>query len=492
MSEAKRLHPAAVITNIVVGLKEAVIPIVVTFVLGRNKEEVTNIWDTLIMFLPLIILLFTIISAFLDWFRFTYRLEDDEIRIEHGLFVRKKRYIPCERIQSISSSEGIIQRIFGLVKIAIETAGSSTGEAEASLTAITKDEAERIQLYIKQTKDRAKNSTVSVDENGLVNNENVSEETLAPVKNIVYSMTFKEIIIVALTSGGALGVIGAVIAFLSQFDELISFENIFGELKHIISSGIFIATILAIFVIVVAYIIAVIRTIFKYANFSIGYIDDSIIISQGLLERKQISIPLKRIQAIEVEENFFRRLFGFASVYVVNATESIEKGIGGKITICPLVKKDQIASIINSFLPEYEIDVDLTPVPKRALRRFMLRPILILIVPVALGIYFFNNWGLLLLLLLPLGAYLGYLSYQYAGANIYNKQLTLRSRFITVHTVYMLKNKIQSIEVSKTIFQKRKSLGTVKAKVLSGGARTVDLDDETLNDIFNWFKRSVS
>lgn len=45
-----------------------------------------------------------------------------------------------ERIQTIDSSEGIIQRIFGLVKVQVETAGGTT-EAEAIFTAVTKEEA---------------------------------------------------------------------------------------------------------------------------------------------------------------------------------------------------------------------------------------------------------------------------------------------------------------------------------------------------------------
>ena len=104
--------------------------------------------------LPVLLLLsFHSLREFLSWLRFTYRIEEGELRIESGFFVKKKRYIPFERIQSLDFSEGILQRLFGLVKVKVETAGSSgSGEAEAVLTAITKAEAKAIQDILTSVK----------------------------------------------------------------------------------------------------------------------------------------------------------------------------------------------------------------------------------------------------------------------------------------------------------------------------------------------------
>ena len=62
--------------------------------------------------------------------------------------MKKKRYIPFERIQSLDFSEGILQRPFGLVKVKVETASSSSSEAEAVLTAIKKSDALAIQEFL--------------------------------------------------------------------------------------------------------------------------------------------------------------------------------------------------------------------------------------------------------------------------------------------------------------------------------------------------------
>src|SRR5699024_9574304 len=83
------------------------------------------------------------------WLRYTYRVEEDELRIEYGIFIRKKRYISKHRIQSIDLSAGIIHRLFGLVSVQIETAGSGT-DAEGSLQAVKRIEGERLRDELKQ------------------------------------------------------------------------------------------------------------------------------------------------------------------------------------------------------------------------------------------------------------------------------------------------------------------------------------------------------
>src|SRR5690606_39347729 len=70
------------------------------------------------------------VPAFISWLRYTYRVEDMELRIEYGLFVKKKRYIPFDRIQSLDFSEHILHRPFGLVKVKVETARSEEHTSE--------------------------------------------------------------------------------------------------------------------------------------------------------------------------------------------------------------------------------------------------------------------------------------------------------------------------------------------------------------------------
>src|SRR5690625_7223701 len=99
------------------------------------------------MFL-LLFLVVTIITSILSWLRFTYRVEENELRIEQGVFIRKKRYVPINRIHKIDFTANVVHRISGLVKIQIDTA--CAGGAEVSISAVTIAKGERLRAALKK------------------------------------------------------------------------------------------------------------------------------------------------------------------------------------------------------------------------------------------------------------------------------------------------------------------------------------------------------
>ncbi|EZP76722.1 membrane-flanked domain-containing protein [Parageobacillus genomosp. 1] len=485
MSEKKRLHPISVIANIVKQLKDAFFPLVLLIIVGNRT--ISTVWDIAV---PLAVVIYTIVIGIVSWLRFTYRLEEGELRIEQGVFVRKKRYIPFERIQGISISEGFLQRLAGVVKVNIETAGNQFGEAEVVLTAVTREEAEQIQRWIRKAKETMNDETENTASSFVSINQPLQEES----KNIIFSMSFWEVFQVAVTSGGALSVIAAIFFFISQFDELIPYERLYKDAQTMLfAHGLFYTMMAVLLIFIVAYIISIIQNMLRYAFFTVEKIDENIIISRGLLERRKVTTPVARVQGIVIKENMIRRWLGYASVYIIHAGGALDDGRQGNIILCPLIKKERIASVISSCLPEYDIHHEFNALPKRACIRYMSRPLYVLILPVCIAAYFLRPWGLLLLLLLPIVSYFGYLSYKEAGWAISPHQLALRSGLFNVKSMYMLKNRIQSMEASFNWFQKRKHLGTIAATVMPGTdarGEVVDLDQEDVKTIYAWLKRT--
>ncbi|MBM9839715.1 PH domain-containing protein, partial [Rhodococcus hoagii] len=56
---------------------------------------------------------------------------------------------------------------------------------------------------------------------------------------------------------------------------------------------------------------------FKYANFQIIKKEQELVISRGIIEKHQVTIPLRKIQAIKIKENIIRQLFGFVTVSIL-------------------------------------------------------------------------------------------------------------------------------------------------------------------------------
>ena len=328
MSKPKRLHPIAMLGYMGKRIKSFILPIIAfTFSVTRDSGR-PLVYALIVSFVAAI---FIFITSFVSWLRYTYKLEHDELRIEEGIFVRKKRYIPYERIQSIDFSEGMLQRLFGLVKVQIETAGGSgADEAEAVLSAISKEEAQLIQEY-----------AATAEGNGTMEVKDV------PEGRPVYKISTRQLLILSVTSGGVGVVISAVLALLSQVDDLIPFRRLASGFEKWAAPSLVLIAFLVFFGFFLAWVIALIGTMLKYANFKVMKTENDLVITQGLLEKRQITIPLKRIQAIRISENMVRQFLGYATVYVESAGGSSANQEGSKVTLIPIVKLNQIQSIIE-------------------------------------------------------------------------------------------------------------------------------------------------
>lgn len=478
MSEPKRLHPVAAVVNALRQLKELIIPFLVFVVFGSRG---TN-WDLFYFYGSIGAVVLIFVYGVLAWYRFTYRIEQGELRIEYGLIVRKKRYIPFDRIQSLDLSEGILQRMFGLVKVKVETAGSGgmgLQDGEAVLTAITKQDAEEIHNYL-----------VSIKRDGL------AEQREEAGDDILYKITMKELLMLASTSGGAGVVISAVLAFVSQFEEFIPYEQIFDRFEHFVQSGVVFISIVVFVGFLFAWIIAVFGTMLKYANFTVRKVDNDLVITRGLLEKRQFTIPLNRIQAVRISENLVRQPIGYASAYLESAGGSALDHESSKVIILPIVRKSRIPDLLEPHLKDYQFRTKLMPVPSRAYVRYLLKG-WILVIPVILAaIWFFRPWGYALLLLLAVSALWSYFKYRDAGWSIDDGMLTFQYRNIIKTTVFMRKNKVQSFSVKQSYFQRKKKLSTVEAIVKSGhggtGGKVVDLEKQDADVIYRWYSHDAA
>lgn len=475
MSEPKRLHPIVIVLHIGKSIKELIFTFIAFLFIG-NKGNGGKLF---LLIGSLFAVVFIITSSILSWLRYTYRLEQGELRIEYGVFVRKKRYIPLERIQSLDLSEGILQRPFGLVKMKVETAGGGGGdEAEAVLSAISKQEAKYIRDYVADAKHTSRT---------------ISEAEPVVDNQTIYKITPSQLILLSLTSGGVGVVISAVIAFLSQVDELIPYEKLFRGFGKWAVGNFMIIAVFVVFGLILAWIIALIGTMLKYANFTVVKTEHDLIITQGLLERRQITIPLKRIQAIRINENIVRQLLGYGSVMVESAGGSASNQEGSKVMLLPLVKITEISSIISPHLTDYQFNTRFTPVPKRARIRYLLRTWLWVVPFVVLSVIFLKVWGLLSLVLFGVVTWWAILKFQDAGWNLEQQQLSLRYRTIIRTTVFIKKNKIQSLDMKESYFQRKKDLASFEAFVKVGfggaGGRVIDMEKGDVEKIYSWYSK---
>lgn len=450
MYNFQRQHPVAAISRALGLIKGNFITILVFLFVGAQSENFPFLYWIGGGFAFLLIL------GVVNWWRFLYKIEDGELHIKSGIFVRKNLYLTKDRIQVIDVTSGVIQRMFGLVRLDIQTAGSSS--REAAIEALTRDKAREINRLLRE----------EVNENGLPETEE-GEKNLQ--KNDIlerYKLPGKELLIAASTSG-SFGIAFSILATLfSQIEPLISesemFEYLFGMLPSQ-TDTVLVITILLLFV-VFAWLISFFSTVFKYGNFVLEVKEKEIVILRGIFEKKRITVPYNRIQAIHITEGIIRQPLGYASLHLESAGYGDDKGTGS-ITMFPLIRRENIFNFLKGVVPEYQKQLDGIKPPKRALRRYIFRSAFI-ITAVTASVYWLldlNNW---IWILPALSLYWGWLKHRDAAAGWDEDMFILRSRLFSKTTAFIMRNRVQDATLSTSFFQDFRNLCTVQVFVASG------------------------
>ncbi|MFZ3578910.1 PH domain-containing protein [Virgibacillus sp. DJP39] len=470
MSEKQRLHPSAVFFTLLKTFKELIVSIGIGFFAFRDA----GLYFVLgVGALILVMLVFSILS----WYRYTYRVEDDELRIEYGILIRKKRYISKNRIQSIDLTQSVIHRLFKLTMVKIETAGSGTG-TEASLKAVRLEVGESLREELKTLQSA---------------NREVEEVEETDTNNPSQTITFKRLFLAGTTSG-SIGIIFIIISAL--FSELVQFvpdeyyENTF---QTISSFSVILMIVFGICLLVIIWCLGIAGTMIKNGNFTITKIDNELFITRGLLEKKQTTIPVRRIQAVGIDESLLRQPLGYVTMYAEVAGGSVEKGEDFSTVLFPIIKKTEIDDFLDKFLPDYVSDrSDLTGLTKQALTFYLVRFSAIFILAVVATLFLVPQFAWAPIILLVLSVSLGLLQYKDAGFQNDGEQLTLRYRVLNRKTIILYHKRIQSFERKQHLFQRRASLATVKISIVSKlGAgkhyKIRDLKVESGNELASWY-----
>ena len=487
-NEKFKLHPVTAIINVVKALKDLLIPIVIILVangfnINLDYRSETFFSEMIPLFILVIVVFGTMVSGLIKWWTFVYWYEDSELRVEYGLFVKKKRYIPFDRIQNLNYKEGIFHRLFKLVQVQVETAGSKSGKPEAELTAVTRAAADDVEIQMKKAKQK------TPIESELM--EIVEEEE--PPSTILHKMKVPELLLLASTSSGIGVVLAGVFAVFSQFAEFIPFDAIYDEVAFLMEYSFIAAMILIALALMVAWIISVGITFLNYYNFTVIKQQNRLIITRGLIEKKRVTIPLNRVQAIKLVENPFQQMLGLASIAVESAGGGFSGEADKKIILFPLIAKNEALKPLAELFPEYDFHLAETIQPPKKALPFFYRIDFIWLVPLVAAIsYFFYPYGLLsLLLVLPI-ILLGRWQYKTTGYTIEGQQITIVSRIISRVTFFALKKRVQVAQGTQTYFQKRRKIGSAKIIVMSGmtgaSATVRHIDQKEVEEILSWYE----
>jgi putative membrane protein len=409
------------------------------------------------------------------WQRYEYALTADTFDIRSGVFRRRNREIPLDRIQNVDISRNVVQRLLGIAEVDIETAGG--GATEAAVRYVTFAEAKRLQRVLAARKRGGREPAAGADEETV-------EPGAAARGEVLFELSPRELALVGLFSFD-LRTPGLVVFLLYG---LVTTRD---AVPAVPGGGVaLVAAAVAVggLVVLLSWGAGAVASVLNYYDFRLRRVDDELQYERGLLRRYDGSIPLDKVQTLTVLDDPLKRRFGYATLYVETAGYTPGGDDRGSQAAVPIADRDRVLALVEELEGAHVEGVERPP--KRVRRRYAARYLIALSVVVGVlvaverlvfpGIAWFAP--LALLPVVPVAAHLKWLhrGHALAPAHVVTRNGVLRRR-----TKVVPYYRVQTVIDSRTIFQRRWSLGTVTADTagslsLTGSdAAAVDVDDGT-------------
>ncbi|MBC1692770.1 PH domain-containing protein [Listeria welshimeri] len=489
MFEERRLHPIALIKEIITNIRRNIVPIVVgLFSVFRAINSRGYLPNWAVYLIIVIVVLLVLTPAVLKYITYKYTLEDQGIRIKYGLIFRKNTYIPYERIQTVQKKQWFFFIPFNVCQVLIETAGGN-GKAEADLVAVPVGVVDELKDLRDGKKAAIQEVTPETEEK-----EVAEAEVEAPEKTVV--LQTKQLILMAVTSGGVFGTLLIVLAFMQQFRDVIPTDWMETQAEQLWKMGIIVFIILIILLLLVLWGISIVTTLFKYFQFKLMKYPHSLVIEKGLLERNHTTISLARIQGITIIESPLRQMLGLVAVKVITAGNSGDEKQSGDILLLPIMKKDLALKTLKEMLPNYVFEIEeMERAPKSSLRRFLRIYLIWTIIPALVASIMFFPLGLISFILPILAGIKAISSYRATGLFTEKHTLLVQSRpFISKLTHIIRKERIQGLSIRQSIWMEKGTSRHLNVWLKSGSTSTEAfvryINKDQAITIHNWYSPS--
>jgi putative membrane protein len=467
LSEPQRQSPVAIFTILYTFIRRLFSMfwiILVPLVVGGDRSSIFEISTISIV---LAISLITVVTAILSYFKYYYFIDQDSFNIHKGVLSKTKVNLPFERIQNINFEQKIIHRIFGVVSLQIDSAGSAGSEIK--IDALPKHQAEAIRDYILEQKREITANAIAEGEIPLDAQEAIVEKI---PDELILSLSIVDLIKIGVSQNHirtAFIIVGIGWGLMDNVEDIfkINFVDLLFDNLNFVSDT-FLAPL--IFLLIVSFVITLVRTVLRNFNLRFYQSQEGFKVNSGLFTRHEVSLRREKVQIIQWTTNPLRRLFKIFTLDIKQAVAGVVANRKQKAEV-PGCYQHQVDTVLNSCFPDLNEDnfkehrIDFSFV----IRSFLylgLIPMLIL-----LPIYFFI-WKINFLIagigLPALAIFFLWLYRKKYKVFIGEEYIKITKGMIGTSNAVLPYYKVQAIEIVQTIYQRRKGLGNVSIHTANG------------------------
>lgn len=483
----RRLHPASPIVDAVAIVPRLVIPLVVV----ASREPLVVV--------PFVLVGIIVVVAFryLAWTRTTYAVTGDSLVVEGGLVSRSRRVVPLDRVQQVDLQRKLRHRALGLVVVRIDTAGGGSGP-EVALDSVSEAEAARLRQVLGDRRIAVGSSPVGVDG---VTDEAVGAGVAGdggggqPMRTGgPPSLTADDVEVLRIgvgrlalagVTGSKLAVVFAALGFVYGV-----LDDVVGDVGEQVADAVVDGARPGGLVLVAGALVAVPfwlasaagAAILTDGGFRLTRRGAFLHVRRGLLDQREATLAVHRVQVVRIRQNALRRLLGLASVTLQSAGGAGPvEGEDSRVTV-PILRWRELDGLLAQVLPSAPPLPALRPAPPAARRRAWVRrliPATLVAAPVTALLW---PVGGLALLVLPVAAAAAELAYRGLGWAAVADHVVTRQGGLLRETAVVPVAKVQSARLTSSPFQRRAGLATLLVDV-AGRGRTPAVVDATAGDV---------
>jgi putative membrane protein len=430
----------------------------------------------------ILILVALAIFAFFQFKNFHFRVENGKFLIHKGVFRKDDISVPFDRIQSVHIRQNLVQQVLNVVALDVETAGSK--EKEVSIPALSRGYAQLLKEYLLSGKESLQKP---VNETG----EEIHEESPEAEEKLLIHLSIVDLLKVGLTENHlrtGLLALAFIWSYINQYGNWIEedidmaqdqFESAINAMVYLIPLGILVFVVISI-------LLSTLRTALRFYNLQATLSEKGLTISSGLLKKQENVVPANKIQFIAWKTNPLRKLIGYQSLAIYQASSNEVKQ--RQAIQIPGCRQEEVEEVNLAFFAELqEQETSQVVVPDSFWhRRMLLFFSFIPAIALSVGMYFVSPWASLSGLLYLVISSWNVLKYVAAyRLDVRDKLLILSRGYIFPSTLLIKKFKLQSVEITQSIFQQRRGLLSIRLYTAGGDISIPFINEEKGYQLYN-------
>ncbi len=454
----RRLHPASPFIGLIVQLRQLLIPLVLSLFVGRD-DGFSAIQFGFLLGLPLVIALL----QFLAWLRFSYRVVGGALVVDSGVINRRHREIPIDRIHHVEEVAKLQHRLFGVVKLQIDSGGGESG-AEVGLDALSRRDAARLRALLEGRSAAPRPIIDATSETQPIATAGVGSLVIAGVTNVPFAAT--------------MGVIGT----FFQFADEIGGDFFFETVRRVPPTAAGFGGVLAIFAGV--YVVATGgASVLANYGFKLQRDGQELRTQRGLLDRRRAVVDLGKLTVIRLDETIMRRALGVCSLRLQTISGGGARGVSSLSV--PILERDAVDRVVSELMPVASPMPDLTMHPPAARRRLYVRRVVISLAIGGVLAWFWRPTGLIVAaLLVALAACRSEVAYRALGHATRHGVLVSREGGLRRETAIVAWARAESTRLRSSPLQRWAGLASLHVDVPQGKSVTVaDADPAELLEL---------